>query len=128
MFIGLSCNPLVNLKDLKYYTDTHNLGITVDTTHYAEVGVDLIKALKLLKDRIRTVHASDFSDKRRHIFIGEGILNWSGIFKVLNDSKLYLITLECGMSSIIKREFEMTKEELIKRLKEAKARLSEYLH
>ena len=48
--------PLATPQQLLDYTDTHDLGVTLDTTHYAQLGIDVVQAARVLKDRIRTVH------------------------------------------------------------------------
>ena len=125
-FIGFY-NPLKDPEDLKSFTELYDLGITFDTTHYAEIGINIVDTLKILNKNIRTIHLSDFSDEGSHLLIGEGDINWKDFFKNLNYSNLHTITLECSMANKMKSIFKMTKSELIARLIKAKTRLTDYL-
>ena len=120
--------PLINPLEYKTFAMSNNLGITLDTTHCAQEGIDITDAVKILGNNIKTIHLSDFKNGKSHIFFGDGILNWGTFFNELDYSELYSITLECSMSSKSKDAMEMTKEELISRLIEAKSRLEYFLH
>ncbi|MHA2087652.1 MAG: sugar phosphate isomerase/epimerase family protein, partial [Promethearchaeota archaeon] len=113
-------NPLMDPEDLKAYTEKNGLEITFDTTHCAEIGVDVVDSLISLNKNTKTLHISDFFNGGRHLFIGHGEIKWDDFFKNVNYSNLHTITLECAMSSKFKSEFDMTKEELIVRLRKAK--------
>ena len=69
---------LVNKKP-KYRTCTIERiarfpGITLDTTHFATAGVDILEAYEALRGAVRHVHLSDFGEGKEHRVPGRGVL------------------------------------------------------
>ena len=92
-FAALSSEPC----DLLEFSKENEIYITIDTTHYAEMGIDIIEAAKILKERVRTVHLSDYLAPKRHVFVGEGILDLRGFINQLDISRLHAVTIECDI-------------------------------
>lgn len=120
--------PLLTPEDYFDFVQSRNLGVTLDTTHFAQIGIDITKAVEVLGNKVRTIHLSDFVNEKPHVFLGDGILNFKSFFKELDYSKLHSITLECSMSSSSKDSKTMTKDELMSRLMESKSRLERLLN
>ena len=49
--------------------------ITLDTTHFATAGVDLLDAYGALRERVRHIHLSDFAGGKEHRLPGKGDLH-----------------------------------------------------
>ncbi len=69
---------LVNRKP-KYRTCTVDTiacfpGVTLDTTHFATAGVDILDAYEALRAEVRHIHLSDFAAGREHRVPGRGVL------------------------------------------------------
>jgi sugar phosphate isomerase/epimerase len=69
---------LVNKKP-KYRTHTIDRiaqypGITLDTTHFATAGVDILEAYATLHGAVRHIHLSDFAEGKEHRLPGRGVL------------------------------------------------------
>lgn len=115
--------PLLTPEDLNAFVVENGLNATLDTTHYAQMGTDIIEAARILKGVLKTIHLSDFKAERTHVFIGEGDLNLAGFFKAVDTHSLSAITLECSLTLVEKAHREMSKNELISRLREARIRI-----
>lgn len=89
--------PLVNPTDMLAFTIENKIFINIDTTHYAEVGVDIVQAANILKDCVKGIHLSDFKDGKNHLYIGEGDLDLKGFFNNLCLDNLHTITIECNI-------------------------------
>lgn len=78
--LGIENMPLVPLnKKPKYQTYTVERiarfpGITLDTAHFATVGLDILAAFDALRDAVRHIHLSDFANGREHRVPGRGEL------------------------------------------------------
>jgi sugar phosphate isomerase/epimerase len=78
--LGVENMPLVNVgRKQKYRTHTVDRiakfpGITLDTTHFATAGVDILTAFEALRDETRHIHLSDFADGKEHRVPGRGVL------------------------------------------------------
>lgn len=118
---------LTTPQALNEYALRHALGVTLDTTHYAYSGVDIVDAAQILCETVRTVHLGDFRPDAPHAFIGEGNLNLLGFFRTLDLSLLKSITLECSLSTREQSERNMSKEERIDQLKLARKRVEKLL-
>ncbi len=103
---------------LNAFAAQKGVGVTLDTTHYAQIGVDIIEAAQILKENIRTIHLSDYLAGRTHVFVGEGALPLPGLFAAIDRERLCAVTLECSLSTINKPAQEMEKAELVGRLSE----------
>jgi sugar phosphate isomerase/epimerase len=104
-----------------------DLNVTFDTTHYAQIGTDIVAAARILGKSIRTIHLSDFSAGRTHLFPGEGELDFSGFFGALDKDDLKAVTLESSLSIVDNPGHEMSYNELVSRLAEARTRLERFL-
>jgi sugar phosphate isomerase/epimerase len=122
LFAGFSV-PLITPEALGAFTVDHGFGVTVDTTHYAQIGVDLLGAARILRDNIRSVHLSDFLPDRTHVFVGEGELDLNGFLSIVNLAGVDAVTLECSVTSLVKSDREMDHSEMVARLKLAKAKV-----
>jgi sugar phosphate isomerase/epimerase len=120
LFNGFSV-PLITPADLRAYATQNGLGVTVDTTHYAQINVDLLHAARILQGSIRSVHLSDYQAGRTHVFIGEGDLNLNGFLKLVDPSVLDAVTLECSVSLPDKSDRQMSHAEMVDRMKLAKS-------
>jgi len=119
--------PLTMPETLYAFAVAHGLNVTLDTTHYAQIGTDIVAAGRILQDRIKTVHLSDFIAGRSHVFIGEGVLDLAGFFQVIGQEQLNAVTLECSLSSPDRPAQEMGYDELVARMRAARAKVQELL-
>lgn len=115
--------PLTTPQELLAFVSKNELGVTFDTTHYAQIGIDIVEAARVLQRKIRTIHLSDFVDGNTHVFVGDGELDFGGLFRVLELSTLHSITLECSVGFLGKNTRNMTQTEMVDRLKTAMSRL-----
>jgi sugar phosphate isomerase/epimerase len=119
--------PLVTPEALNAFAARDGLSVTLDTTHYAQIGIDIVEAARKLGENIRTVHLSDFKEGRSHVFIGEGQLDLSGLFDVLDKESLNAVTLESSLSYINDPHYAMNYNELVSRMREARLRIEHWL-
>ncbi len=119
--------PLTTPEELNAFVSENGLSVTFDTTHYAQIGIDIVQAARILGRDIKTIHLSDFKAGSLHAFIGEGELDLAGFFGVIDRENLNAITLECTLSSMDSPEHKMDCNELINRLKEARIKLEHLL-
>jgi sugar phosphate isomerase/epimerase len=115
--------PLVTPQALLAFVSQNDLGVTLDTTHYAQIGVDVAQAVSVLKEKIRTLHLSDFADGQTHVFIGDGQIDFIKLFQVLELTTLHSITLECSVGFLGENAPGLTQAEMVTRLKTALSRL-----
>jgi sugar phosphate isomerase/epimerase len=125
LFDGYSV-PLAAPEALSAFALKNDLGITLDTTHYAQIGIDIVEAARILGGAIKTVHLSDFKAGKAHVFIGDGELDLAGFFDVVDRQSLNAITLECSLSSRDHPDDGMSYNEAVGRLGEARARLEHF--
>ncbi len=112
--------PLTTPEALHAFAVEHGLNVTLDTTHYAQIGSDIVAAGRTLCDRLKTVHLSDFIAGRTHVFIGEGELDLAGFFQAIDTAHLQAVTLECSLSSLERPAQEMGYAELVDRMRAAR--------
>ena len=91
------CVALTNPADMLAFITEHDIFATIDTTHCAQAGIDLIQTAKTLRERVRTVHLSDYAAPNAHVFVGEGALDLKGCVQALDQDKLHALTLECAV-------------------------------
>ena len=89
--------PLLDPNEMLLFAEEANIHVTFDTTHYAQCNIDICNALSILKNRIKTVHLSDYIDGKSHVFLGDGCLDFTNFAKGLNLDFLHSITIECGI-------------------------------
>ncbi|HZU87336.1 MAG TPA: sugar phosphate isomerase/epimerase [Anaerolineaceae bacterium] len=119
--------PLITPQELQAFTSKTTLGVTLDTTHYAQIGVDIIGAASVLRNNVTTIHLSDYSFPRTHVFIGEGELNLPAFFAQLDLTRVNAITLECSLSKADRTDKDMPYGEMVSRLMLAKQKLMKML-
>ena len=119
--------PLTTPQELMSFASKNELGVTLDTTHYAQIGVDVVQAACILQKEIKTIHLSDFVDGKTHVFIGDGELDLTSLFRVFELSTLHSITLECSVGFLGENTGDMTQTEMVDRLKTAMSRLRSWL-
>ena len=119
--------PLVTPEALNTFVLQNNLSVTFDTTHYAQIGIDIVNAARILRRQIKTIHLSDFKAGRSHVFIGEGELDLRGFFDVIDKESLNAVTLECSLGSIDYPAHEMHYNERVIRMSEARERMERLL-
>ncbi len=119
--------PLTTPEELNAFVVENGLSVTFDTTHYAQIGTDIVEAARKLERNIKTIHLSDYIAGRTHVFIGEGELDLSGFFDVIDKESLNAVTLECSLSSMDNPTQEMNYNKVVGRLKEARIRLESLL-
>lgn len=88
---------LINPVELFEFVKEQGIFINIDTTHYAQCGVDLKATGSMLKEYVKSVHFSDYKDKKRHLFPGEGELDLKGFVRALNTKIMHGFTLECDI-------------------------------
>ena len=89
--------PLTKPGEMNDFLIEADIYVNIDTTHYAQCNIELGKAASHLKDRVKTIHLSDYQDGKSHIFIGDGELNFSEFAQKLNLDLLHAVTIECGV-------------------------------
>jgi sugar phosphate isomerase/epimerase len=119
--------PLLMPEELAEFAAQAGLGVTLDTTHYAQLGVDGLRAAQTLSEQVRTVHLSDFQAGMAHVFPGAGELDLAGILRSLNPAVLQSITLECAPGLPGEDRFGMDQGIAVERLKEARRRVEQAL-
>ncbi|RPJ28500.1 MAG: sugar phosphate isomerase/epimerase [Chloroflexi bacterium] len=119
--------PLTTPEELNAFVAGNGLSATFDTTHYAQMGIDIVAAARKLRRNIKTIHLSDFMAGQSHVFIGEGELDFSGFFDVIDKESLNAVTLESSLSSMDNPHHEMSYNELVNRMREARIRLERLL-
>jgi sugar phosphate isomerase/epimerase len=119
--------PLSMPDEMKTFVNENILGVTMDTSHYTEMGVDILQAAEALGAALITIHLSDGTQERRHVFIGDGELNLAGLLNMVDRERLRSVNLECTLSTEEKSDQLMDSDELISRMREARLRLETYL-
>ena len=109
------------LKVLDNITDRSHFGVQYDPSNAIVAGDDPIELLKLVANRVVSMHASDrylvagasleslkqsdgtigYSDKLRHGVIGQGLNDYDAIFKILKDAGYDgWVSIEDGMNGM----------------------------
>jgi len=92
-FEAISSEP----NDLFDFAITYGIYVNIDTTHYAQMGVDIVEAANVLKELVRTVHLSDYLYQRNHVYLGDGVLDLTRFINQLDTSLLHAVTIECDV-------------------------------
>jgi len=119
--------PLTSPEQLMAFVCKAGLGVTLDTTHYAYIGMDITYAAKTLYGKVKTIHLSDFVDGKIHVFPGDGELNFPEFLRALDFSALQAITLECAPAYLGENTAELGTPVLAERLSTAKSRLEKWI-
>lgn len=106
--------PMLEPQDLLNFADEYGIYINADTTHFAETGTEITEAAKIIKDRARTVHLSDYLDGKSHVFAGEGNLDLKSFIHNLDLPAVHSITIECNIEY-----YEDKPEKTAERLRQA---------
>jgi sugar phosphate isomerase/epimerase len=114
--------PLTTPEELRAFVTPNRLGVNLDTTHYAHMGVDIKEAACVLDGTIRSVHLSDYASDRAHIFVGEGELDMAGFLSLLDPAILGIVTLECSVSTADRSDMQMSHDEILNRMKLLRAK------
>lgn len=89
--------PLLDPAEMLEFCEEANVHCTIDTTHYAQSGFDIVHAATMLKSSVRTLHLSDYLFPRSHVYLGDGQLDFAAFFKELDVDQTYLATIECAI-------------------------------
>ena len=93
--------PLLDPAEMLAFAVEAGVFVNMDSTHYAQCGVDPRVAAETLWPRTRTVHLSDYAEDdgrgRAHLFPGRGELDLAGFLARLDLERLHALTLECGV-------------------------------
>lgn len=119
--------PLLTPQSLAYFTQRFGLGVTLDTTHYAQISTDVVAAAGVLREQARTVHLSDYQAGRTHVFVGEGELDLPGVLKALDAQRLHAVTVECSLARGNGAGQPLDRAEKVARMREARIRTEAYL-
>jgi sugar phosphate isomerase/epimerase len=119
--------PLITPEELNDFARQYGLGITFDTVHYAQIDIDINEAARKLAGQIRTIHLSDYLAGRTHVFIGEGKLDFPAFFTQLDPAALQAVTLECSIPAAGQNQQEMSRVNLVDRMRTAHLRLQCWL-
>lgn len=125
--------PVTQPEEMLHFVSGTRLGVNMDTTHYAQMGVDFIQAAQILREKIKTIHLSDYAAGKNqaagstHVFLGDGQLDFTAFFDTLDISSLYSITLECYAAHPGENARELGTNQLIERLRLARQRLNEFI-
>lgn len=119
--------PLLTPQALADFTQRFGLGVTLDTTHYAQMGTDVVAAARALGGQTRTMHLSDYQAGRTHVFVGEGELDLPGVFKALDVDHLHAVTVECSLARGNGTVQPLARAEKVARMREARIRTEAYL-
>ena len=114
--------PLLTPQALADFTQQFGLGVTLDTTHYAQIGTDVVAAARGLGDQTRTVHLSDYQSGHTHVFVGEGELDLPGVFKALEAQRLHAVTVECSLARGNGAGQPLARAEKVARMRKARVR------
>lgn len=91
----------------------NNFPITMDTSHLATHGYDIVTFFSQNHSRIELIHVSDFKSGKQHLPLGEGTLPLQKLFKEIKEKKWNkTIVFELG-----DMEKNVTKGEKYKRIK-----------
>jgi sugar phosphate isomerase/epimerase len=88
---------LINPAEMLDFVKENGLYINMDTTHYAQCGIDIVSTAKAGQDYVKGVHFSDYREGKRHLFPGEGVLDLKGFINSLKLDSLHALTLECSI-------------------------------
>jgi sugar phosphate isomerase/epimerase len=119
--------PLATPQELLAFVSDNELGVTLDTTHYAQDGLDVVQAARVLRAETKTVHLGDYVDGKTHVFIGDGDLDFASVLRVFDLSRLHSLTVECSVGFHGEDAQTLNQEEMVDRLKTAMRRLQGWI-
>ncbi len=119
--------PLPTPEDLMAFVSQNDLDVTMDVTHYPQIGIDPIKAARVLRKRVKSLHLSDFLDGNTHLFVGDGNIDFVKLFQVLDLQAVRSATLEYMIAPPEEPISSAKQTEFTDNLKTAKARLEGWI-
>jgi len=69
---GDRLNPFTDLTNLRAFAGDHGLAMTLDTSHAASFGFDILESASIFRDRMKNLHLSDYKPRSR--LLGNRIL------------------------------------------------------
>ena len=126
----LFCGYYVSLAtpgELNAFATQNDFGVTLDTNHYAQMGIDIVEAAKILKENVKTIHLSDYLPGKTNVFIGEGELDFPKFFDVIDRDHVNAITIECSISPVDQPGQEMSYNEIVRRMREVRIKSEKML-
>lgn len=109
--------PLLQPEEMLEFAEDAGVFVNIDTTHYAQCGTDIARAAAILKDRVRTIHLSDYGGGVSHLPPGDGCLDFMSFYSALDVGLLYATTIECNLQPVSADEKHLI--ETGRRVKEA---------
>jgi sugar phosphate isomerase/epimerase len=94
--------PLLSPEEMNMFICKNKVNLNLDTTHYAEMDVDIFEAINILKNKIKTVHLSNYTKGKGHLSIREGDLDIKRILSSFDQSITEIVTLEINVPKDIK--------------------------
>jgi sugar phosphate isomerase/epimerase len=119
--------PLVTPNDLMEFVRDTELDVTLDVTHCPQSGQDPVEAASVLKEKVKSLHLSDFLDGNAHVFLGDGSLDFVNVFRALDLSTVRSMTIECAIARPGDDGSELSQNDMVERLRIAKSRLESWL-
>jgi sugar phosphate isomerase/epimerase len=113
--------PILTPEALLAFVREAGVSVTLDTTHYAQMGTDIVQAARTLYGKVHTIHLSDYVDGKTHVFPGDGMLNFADFFAALDFSALRAVTLECSPARLGENSMQLDTSTLSERLSAARA-------
>ena len=95
--------PLLSPLELRDFVLETGIHATLDTTHCADCGGNIVRAAQELGDCLKTIHLSDHAPGQYHAFPGDGVLDFRTFYRSVN-SGVYLTTLECAIPHLLDDE------------------------
>jgi sugar phosphate isomerase/epimerase len=118
---------LITPNDLLEYATRYDLGVTLDTTHCAQMGLDIEQAAHVLGPQVHTIHLSDYRDGQSHVFPGAGVLDFKAFFKALVLPGVHAITLEASIGFPGEDVRQLDAATMVSRLRLAGERVAKWL-
>jgi sugar phosphate isomerase/epimerase len=115
--------PVVSPYEIMEFLADSRLHFTLDTSHYAYSGIDIIQASKILKKRIKTIHLSDYKEGQSHVMIGDGDLRLNELIQSRDLPELEIVTIECSTGYFGEDVKQLSTKEMVIRMKEVKRRM-----
>ena len=125
-FEGFSV-ALLSAQELLDFVNRYDYNITLDVVHYAQIRSDYLQAARLLREKVRSVHLSDYYQGKTHVLIGEGELNLKRFLAELDLNNLHSLTLECSAAYLNEDVSKLNKVEVIERVQTIRERIMSWL-
>ena len=119
--------PICSPQELLDFVSKNGLGVTIDTAHYAQDGIDIVQAAGILGDTVKTVHVGDYAAGSGQRSLGEGEIDFTSFFGEVDTQALHSVTIECPQEAPGEDAVKAGQAGMIKGLKAAKGRLSQWI-